>query len=52
MRRDGSLDYEWKESAAGPPRKYYSLTARGRAHLAELKGYWKRINETIRKAGA
>jgi PadR family transcriptional regulator PadR len=23
MRRDGLLDYEWQESDAGPPRKYY-----------------------------
>ena len=30
MRRDGLLDYEWQESDAGPPRKYYELTARGR----------------------
>ena len=51
MRREGSLDYEWKESSAGPPRKYYLLTPKGRSHLGELKDYWKRINENIRKAG-
>lgn len=28
MRRDGLLDYEWQESDAGPPRKYYELTPR------------------------
>ena len=26
MRRDGLLDYDWRESTAGPPRKYYRLT--------------------------
>ena len=47
MRRDGLVDYEWKESEAGPPRKYYELTAIGRAQLAELDDYWRVINKTI-----
>ncbi|MFA5058543.1 MAG: PadR family transcriptional regulator, partial [Opitutaceae bacterium] len=33
MRREKLLDYEWKESDAGPPRKYYELTARGRDRI-------------------
>ena len=51
MRRDGLLEYEWQESEAGPPRKYYELTARGRAQLAELNDYWKRINATVAQVG-
>lgn len=51
MRRDGLLDYEWQESDAGPPRKYYELTARGRAQLAELNDYWKRLNATVADLG-
>lgn len=51
MRREGLLDYEWKESEAGPPRKYYELTARGREQLRETLAYWGQINETIRKLG-
>src|SRR5690349_21682924 len=51
MRRDGLLDYEWRESDAGPPRKYYSLTAKGRSHLADLNAYWKQINATISELG-
>jgi len=47
LRRDGLVDYEWRESDAGPPRKYYELTAKGRAHLAELDDYWQAINATI-----
>src|SRR5262245_9380148 len=43
MRREGLVNYEWQESDAGPPRKYYELTARGRAQLAELQNYWKTI---------
>jgi len=51
MRRDGLLDYEWQESDAGPPRKYYRLTAAGRALLAELNDYWKYINSTLNQMG-
>jgi PadR family transcriptional regulator PadR len=47
MRRDGLVDYEWKESEAGPPRKYYELTASGRTQLDELDDYWRVINKTI-----
>jgi PadR family transcriptional regulator PadR len=52
MRRDGLVDYDWKESEAGPPRKYYALTASGRAQLAELVAYWRLINTTIEDLGA
>jgi len=51
MRRDGLLDYEWQESDAGPPRKYYELTARGKSQLADLNDYWKHVNATIAKLG-
>ena len=51
MRRDGLLDYEWQESDAGPPRKYYELTAKGTAQLGELNEYWKGLNVTIAQLG-
>ncbi len=51
MRRDGLLDYEWQESDAGPPRKYYELTAKGRSQLAELNEYWKDLNTVIAQLG-
>src|SRR5271157_3820908 len=51
MRREGLLDYEWKESEAGPPRKYYELTARGREQLRDTLDYWSQINGTVKKLG-
>lgn len=51
MRREGLLDYEWKESEAGPPRKYYKLTVKGRDQLRETLEYWSEINGTIKKLG-
>jgi PadR family transcriptional regulator, regulatory protein PadR len=51
LRREGLLDYEWRESDAGPPRKYYKLTAKGRAQLTELNRYWKQINVAVEELG-
>ena len=51
LRRDGLVDYEWQESEAGPPRKYYELTAKGKSQLAELNEYWKSINATVSQLG-
>lgn len=51
MRRDGLLEYEWQESDAGPPRKYYQLTGKGRSQLADLNLYWKHLNTTITQLG-
>lgn len=51
MRREGLLDYEWRESTAGPPRKYYRLTAAGVSQLAEFRGYWTLLTTQIDELG-
>jgi PadR family transcriptional regulator PadR len=51
MRREELVDYEWKESDAGPPRKYYELTAKGREQLRETADYWQAINSMIKGLG-
>jgi PadR family transcriptional regulator PadR len=51
LRRDGLVDYVWEESEAGPPRKYYRLTQKGKLQLADLNDYWKSINATISQLG-
>jgi PadR family transcriptional regulator PadR len=51
MRREELVDYEWKESEAGPPRKYYKLTAKGEAQLRETNQYWLKISETVKNLG-
>jgi len=51
LRRAGLLDHQWVESEAGPPRKYYRLTAQGRAWLAELNAYWKTLHATVERMG-
>lgn len=51
MRREGLLDYEWKESETGPPRKYYELTVQGRDQLRETLDYWNKIHGTVKNLG-
>ena len=51
MRREGTVDYEWHESDAGPPRKYYKLTPKGKVQLDELNEYWAYINQTFDNLG-
>lgn len=48
LRRDSLLEYEWKESVTGPPRKYYSLTSAGEKRLDDLRDYWDTLNKTIK----
>jgi PadR family transcriptional regulator, regulatory protein PadR len=51
MRREELVDYEWKESESGPPRKYYELTAKGREALRETADYWQKISGTVKNLG-
>ena len=51
LRREELVDYEWQESEAGPPRKYYKLTPKGRAQLDELNQYWVYLNQTLDSVG-
>ena len=49
QKNQGLLSYRWEESPQGPPRKYYMLTDKGRAALAELDHSWEEFSEQIRK---
>lgn len=44
------LSYRWEESQQGPPRKYYSITDKGREFLTELDKTWKILTEAVDKA--
>ncbi|MCI2081863.1 MAG: PadR family transcriptional regulator [Bacteroidales bacterium] len=46
-KNQGFLSYRWEESPQGPPRKYYSITEKGRRQLAEMDLAWKEIVETM-----
>ena len=40
QKNQGLLAYRWEESTQGPPRKYYSITEKGRFVLQELDRVW------------
>lgn len=41
------LSYRWEESPQGPPRKYYSITQKGREALAQLDSSWEELIRQI-----
>ena len=47
LKNQGMLSYRWEESTQGPPRKYYSLTEKGKDALAEMDAAWKQIVDSI-----
>ena len=48
QKNQGLLSYRWEESTQGPPRKYYVITDKGRAQLAEMDVAWNELVESIR----
>ena len=47
QKNQGLLTYRWEESPQGPPRKYYSLTDKGREQLSQMDDAWSEIIATI-----
>ena len=43
----GLLTYRWEESPQGPPRKYYTLTEKGRQALQALDQAWIEMVQQI-----
>ena len=41
------LSYRWEESTQGPPRKYYSLTEKGKTLLSKLDKSWTNLVDSI-----
>ena len=47
QKNSGLLSYRWEESTQGPPRKYYSLTDKGRTYLKELDKSWDELIKSV-----
>lgn len=45
--RDGYTECYSQDSAIGPPRKYYRLTQKGRAHLKRWMADWKALQQAV-----
>ncbi len=51
LAREGLVQSKWVESSQGPPRKYYSLTASGRAMCEALSAEFERLVQLVGAAG-
>lgn len=49
LKNAGLLSYHWEESSSGPPRKYYSLTEKGKDFLEELGHTWTALHQAVTK---
>ena len=49
LKNSNLLEYNWKESKNGPPRKYYSITDSGLEHLKGLVVSWSDINSSVKE---
>ena len=47
LRRDRLVDSAWRESAQGPPRRYYSLTSEGTAALGAFAEQWAKFRDAV-----
>lgn len=47
QKNQGLLSYRWEESTQGPPRKYYTLTSKGKEALAEMDMAWQEVVDSI-----
>lgn len=47
LKKVGRVATTWRESASGPPRKYYVITDGGRQALAEFIAEWHRFRDAV-----
>lgn len=47
LKNAGLLQYHWKESTSGPPRKYYQITELGSDFLTGLLDTWNQLVHAV-----
>lgn len=47
MKNKNLLTYTWRESQAGPPRKYYKITPEGISALEDLESTWNLLTSAL-----
>lgn len=47
LKNAGLLDYIWKESKSGPPRKYYKMTEEGISIRDRLISEWQQLSNSV-----
>ena len=47
LKNDGLLEYSWRESNSGPPRKYFRITEVGQDFLEALTSSWQKLVDSV-----
>ena len=47
LRREGMVQSSWRESASGPPRRYYRITPDGDAALRAFASQWAQFRDSV-----
>ncbi|MFN8052583.1 MAG: PadR family transcriptional regulator [Acidimicrobiales bacterium] len=47
LRKEGKVDTTWHPSESGPPRRYHTLTATGRASLDQFERAWSTFRDSV-----
>jgi PadR family transcriptional regulator, regulatory protein PadR len=47
LKNDGLLDYSWRESTNGPPRKYFKVSDLGKQFLEGLTNSWQQLVQSV-----
>lgn len=50
LKNHGLLEYDWRESTKGPPRKYYAITELGREFLDSLLETWDELVTAVHQS--
>lgn len=49
LKNDNLLEYSWRESTQGPPRKYFRTTGSGREVLQALSVSWEQLVQSVQR---
>lgn len=49
LKTEGVVESKWVEQESGIPRKYYTLSASGKATLYEMRTIWSTLETSIKK---
>ena len=50
LKNNGFLEYNWQESNAGPPRKYFTITESGKEALTTLSNSWTQFVQSVNQS--
>jgi PadR family transcriptional regulator PadR len=50
LKNAGLLEYSWKESTSGPPRKYFTITPAGKETLHSLLESWNLFVQSVNQS--